>query len=184
MNVLFKSILIFTFVILIPISPTIAARDTNSFDGNIFPIYSGNGSLVPPQSTLENSIKNNRTSVLIFYLDDSATSKNFAPVVSGLKLLWNSSIDIIPLTTDELQNREINGKSDPAYFWHGNIPETVVLSGDGEVFLDEEGQVPIKKINEAIVKASGLNPPEFDIEIKTFNEYSSEPSKEGYTDPR
>ncbi|MFZ9901732.1 MAG: thioredoxin, partial [Vulcanococcus sp.] len=29
-----------------------AARDTNSYDGNIYALYAGNGSLVPPRSTL------------------------------------------------------------------------------------------------------------------------------------
>ena len=32
-----------------------ASRDTNSYDGNIFPIYAGNGSIVPPQTTLQES---------------------------------------------------------------------------------------------------------------------------------
>ena len=39
-------------------------------------------------------------------------------------------------------------------------------------------------INEAITNATGLKEPEFKITIKSFNEYNSEPSKEGYTDPR
>ena len=29
-------------------SPAEAARDTDSYDGNIFALYAGNGSLVPP----------------------------------------------------------------------------------------------------------------------------------------
>ncbi len=184
MHKLFKSIIIAIISMFLLISPAHAARDTNSFDGNIFPIYAGNGSLVPPQSTLENSIKNNRTSVLIFYLDDNASSKEYAPVVSGLRLLWTSSIDLIPLTTDEIQGKQIEGEMDPAYYWHGKVPQTVVLNGNGEILLDEEGQVPIDKINDAISKASGLNPPDFDISIKSFNEYNSDASKDGYNDPR
>ena len=181
---LINSFLALLIVIFLFISPSYAARDTNSFDGNIFPIYAGNGSLVPPQSTLESSIKNNRTSVLIFYLDDNAASKEFAPVVSGLKLLWTSSIDLIPLTTDDIQGKIIEGKTDPAYYWHGKIPQIVIFNGDGEVILDEEGQVPIEKINNAISTASGLEPPDFDISIKSFNEYNSDASKDGYNDPR
>ena len=37
-----------------------ASRDSNSYDGNIFPIYAGNGSIVPPQTTLQESLKNKR----------------------------------------------------------------------------------------------------------------------------
>jgi len=100
---IFSSLLLFFFLF---VNPAYSARDTNSYDGNIFPIYAGNGSLVPPPSTLSESLKNERTSVLVFYLDDSSTSKQFAPVVSGIKLLWSSSVDLIPLSIDELDNDE------------------------------------------------------------------------------
>ena len=166
------------------ITPANAARDTNSYDGNIYPIYAGNGSLVPPPNTLENSLKNERTSVIVFYLDDSATSKAFAPVVSGIKLLWSSAVDLLPLTTDELQKENSSDPKEPSYYWHGNIPQVVILDGQGNVLLDEEGQVSIDNINNAISKGTGIDIPEFDITIKSFNEYNSEPSKVGYDDPR
>ena len=83
-----------------------------------------------------------------------------------------------------MQGVNTNNKNDPAYYWHGNIPQVVILNGDGEVQLDKEGQIPIDQLNEAISKASGLNPPDFNITIKSFNEYNSDASKDGYTDPR
>ncbi len=184
MKSIFTSFIVLIFLLFTSIQPLNAARDTNSFDGNIFPIYAGNGSLVPPASTISDSLQNKRTSVIFYYLDDSAVSKEFAPVISGLKLLWTSSIDIIPLTTDELQNIETNDRTNPAYYWHGNIPQIVVLNGEGEVLLDEEGQVPIEIINNAISKSSGINEPDFNISIKSFNEYNSDASKDGYNDPR
>jgi len=179
-----KGLITFIIIFVLSVSPINAARNTNSFDGNIFPIYAGNGSLVPPQSSISQALGNNRTSVIIYYLDDSASSKEFAPVVSGLKLLWPSSIDLIPLTTDELQGVTTNDKTNPAYYWHGKIPQIVVLNGEGEIILDEEGQVSIEKINQAISTATGLEPPDFKISIKSFNEYNSDASKDGYTDPR
>ena len=178
---IFSSLLILFFLFVNPVS---AARDTNSYDGNIYPIYAGNGSLVPPPSTLSESLKNERTSVLVFYLDDSSTSKQFAPVVSGIKLLWSSSVDLIPLSIDELDNDEQKTFKDPGYYWHGKIPQTVILDGKGNVLLDEEGQVSFDKLNDAITKATGLKKPDFDLEVKSFNEYNSEPSKEGYNKPR
>ncbi len=161
-----------------------SALDNDNYEGNIFTIVTGNGALVPPTTTLEESLQNKRTSVLVFYLDDSRTSKSFAPVVSGIKLLWPSEIDLIPLTIDELQNKNTNSKSDPAYYWNGNIPQVVVINGKGDVILNEEGQVPIEKINDAISKATGLESPEFTVSIKSFNEYNSEAAKDGYADPR
>ena len=83
-----------------------ASKDTNSYDGNIFPIYAGNGAIVPPQTTLQESLKNKRVTVLFFYLDDSSDSKSMAPIISGLDLIWRNNIDIIALTTDELQDKD------------------------------------------------------------------------------
>ena len=34
-----------------------ASRDSDSYDGNIFPIYAGNGAIVPPQTSLQESLK-------------------------------------------------------------------------------------------------------------------------------
>ena len=59
-----------------------ASRDSDSYDGNIFPIYAGNGAIVPPQTTLQESLKNKRIAVLFFYLDDSSDSKAMAPIIS------------------------------------------------------------------------------------------------------
>ena len=178
---IFTSLLI---LFALSVNPAYSARDTNSYDGNIFPIYAGNGSLVPPQSTLSESLKNERTSVLVFYLDDSATSKQFAPVVSGIKLLWSSSIDLIPVSIDEIDNEDKKTFKDPGYYWHGKIPQLVILDGKGNVLLDKEGQVSFDEINNAITKATGIKKPDFDLTVKSFNEYNSEPSKDGYTRPR
>ena len=179
-----KSIIIISLVLFAFISSAEAALDNDAYEGNIFTIVTGNGALVPPPTTLQESLKNNRTSVLVFYLDDSATSKAFAPVVSGIKLLWPTEIDLLPLTTDELQNDEISTPTDPSYYWGGNIPQVVVINGQGEVIFDEEGQVPIEKINIAISQATGLKPKDFTVSIKSFNEYNSEAAKDGYADPR
>ena len=178
---IFSSLLV---IFIISVNPVYSARDTDSYDGNIYPIYAGNGSLVPPPSTLSESLKNERTSVLVFYLDDSSTSKQFAPVVSGIKLLWSSSIDLIPLSIDELDNDEKKTFEDPGFYWHGKIPQTVIIDGKGNVLLDKEGQVSFDDINNAITIATGLTKPDFDLTVKSFNEYNSEPSKEGYTKPR
>ena len=182
--ILFRIISSLLIIFFLSVNPVYSARDTNSYDGNIYPIYAGNGSLVPPQSTLSESLKNERTSILVFYLDDSATSKQFAPVVSGIKLLWSSSVDLIPLSIDEIDNNKIKTIKDPGYYWHGKIPQLVILDGKGNILLDKEGQVSFDEINNAITKGTGLKKPDFDLTVKSFNEYNSEPSKDGYTRPR
>ena len=106
-----------------------ASRDSDSYDGNIFPIYAGNGAIVPPQTTLKESLKNKRVAVLFFYLDDSSDSKAMAPIISGLDLIWRNNIDIIALTTDELQDKEKSDlRNEPNYYWNGLIPQTIILN--------------------------------------------------------
>jgi len=160
--------------------PANAARDDNSFDGNIFPIYAGNGSIVPPKTTLKESLKNKRTSVLFFYLDDSSDSKAMAPVISGLDLLWRENIDIIALTTDELQNEEALKEPDqPNFYWNGLIPQTIILDGNGEVKFDKNGIADFGDLDKIIGECTGIKvntTSKFTVEA--FNEYNSTISEE------
>ena len=154
--------------------PAQAIRETDSYDGNIFALYAGNGSLVPPAVTLADSQQAGRTSVIVYYLDDSRTSKAFSPAVSELQRLWGNSVDLLPLTTDALQGRATNDRSDPAHYWHGIVPQVVVINGDGQLLLDEEGQVPLEQINAAISEATGLPAPQGESMSLSFNELNTE----------
>ncbi|WP_235299882.1 thylakoid membrane photosystem I accumulation factor [Synechococcus sp. GFB01] len=143
-----------------PVQPALASLTNNTYDGNIYALYAGNGSLVPPRSTLQQALAAHRPAVLIYYLDDDTASKQFAPVVSELQRLWGNSIELIPLVTDPLQNRSDQGPADPAHYWHGHIPQVVVFDADGRVLLDAEGQVGLAAINEAVSQATGIPLPE------------------------
>ena len=169
---LFQSILI--LLIFFTSYPANASRDTNSYDGNIFPIYAGNGAIVPPQTTLEESLKNGRISVLFFYLDDSSDSKAMAPIISGLDLIWRNNIDLIALTTDELQNDSSKTDSNlPNYYWNGLIPQTIILDSTGEVKFDMNGLVNIDDLNKIIGELKGIDINETSFSVESFNEYNS-----------
>ncbi len=178
MRLILKTLFVLSLSILLSTQPANASRETDSYDGNIYFLYGANGSLVPAKSTLKESQEKQRTSVIVYYLDDSATSKAFAPSVSALQLLWGSQIDLIPVATDELQNHPTDSTKDPSYYWHGKIPQTVIINGGGKVVFDQDGQVPLEIINEAISKATGFDKPSFSVSIKSFNEYNSEPLKQ------
>ena len=147
---------------LLGLGPAIAGASltNNNYDGNIYALYAGNGSLVPPRSSLGQALAERRPAVVVYYLDDDSASKQFAPVVSELQRLWGNSIELIPLVTDPLQNRPEQGPSDPAHYWHGRIPQVVVFSPEGRVLLDQEGQVPLDAINDAVSQATGITIPE------------------------
>lgn len=142
-------------------APASASLDNDRYDGNIFALYAGNGSLVPPRSSLAEALAADRVSVLVYYLDDSSVSKRFSPVVSELQRTWGNAVEIIPLVTDPLQDRPESGRTDPARYWKGRIPQVVVLDGDGKVTFEATGQVDVGAIDTALSRATGIPlPPE------------------------
>ena len=161
--------------------PVYGSRLSDSYDGNIFPIYAGNGSLVPPQTSLKESIQNKRVSILFFYLDDSADSKALAPVIAGLDLIWRNNIDIIPITTDELQNKVFTDPLEEGFYWNGYIPQTIILDETGSVKFDKNGQIDFDEVNKVISEIKGIKLEDSSFTVESFNEYNSQISKKNNT---
>ena len=157
-------------------APAAAALDDDRYDGNIFALYAGNGSLVPPRSSLAQARLDGRVTVLVYYLDDSSASKRFAPVVSELQRLWGQAVELIPLVTDPLQNRPIEGPADPAGYWNGTIPQVVIFDSNGKLVFDASGQVNVDAINSVISAATGIPmaPRSGNSTTVSFNELNSE----------
>jgi hypothetical protein len=162
-------------------SPAEASLENDRYDGNIFALYAGNGSLVPPRSSLAQALQEHRVAVVVYYLDDSSVSKRFAPVVSELQRLWGNSVELIPLVTDPLRP---GGKTaagalpagDPSRYWSGLIPQVVVFDREGQVVFDASGQVEVDAINGAVSQATGLPLPAPSGlgSTRSFNELNSE----------
>ena len=148
MGCLLPRLLSCVLALLMLVSPAQAVLNDDNYDGNIYALYAGNGSLVPPANTLEETLAEQRTAVIVYYLDDSAVSKRFAPVVSELQRLWGRGIDLLPLTIDP----------------------------QGEVVFDQDGQVSLVAINEAISRATGLPAPDLPTidQEGSFNEVNIE----------
>jgi hypothetical protein len=158
------------------VQPAAAALTTNTYDGNIYALYAGNGSLVPPRSTLAQAMADHRPAAVVYYLDDDAASKQFSPVVSELQRLWGNTIELIPLVIDPLQNRPTEGPTDPATYWSGLIPQVVVFDTEGKVVFNASGLVDVDRINEGVSKATGIPLPEGGTTSTTlsFNELNAE----------
>ena len=167
-----------------PLAPAAASLENDRFDGNIFALYAGNGSLVPPRSSLAQALEAGRVTVVIYYLDDSSVSKRFAAVVSELQRVWGNAIELIPLVTDPLLPAEQAGKGararlpvgDPSRYWSGLIPQVVVFDQQGKVVFDASGQVSVDGINAALSQATGLPLPPLAAAggLQSFNELNSE----------
>ena len=97
-----------------------------------------------------------------------------APIISGLDLIWRNNIDIIALTTDELQNKEKSDlPNEPNYYWNGLIPQTIVINSDGEVKYDQNGMINIDELNKVIGELKGIDIEDTSFSVESFNEYNS-----------
>ena len=87
------------------------------------------------------------------------------------------------LERNDCQNRGYVLDGYPKNFVNAENVFVVTPPAPAKVF-DEDGQVPIEKINRAVSKSTGIKAPNFTVSIKSFNEYNSEAAKDGYAEPR
>ena len=157
------------------ISPALASIDDDRYDGNIYILYGGNGSLVPPRMDLSTSLKRDKPAILVFYVDDSSDCKQFSIVVTRLQEFYGRAASIIPVSVDSLIDKEQYTPEEPAYYYSGVVPETVVFDQQGKVVYDGKGQVPYEEIDDTLREVFDLLPRSESQVLKrrSFNEYNS-----------
>ena len=148
-------------------TPTaLASLNDDKFDGNIFALYAGNGSLVPARITLQDSLKNSKPTLLVFFLDDSKDCKQFSTVVSQLQEFYGRAADFIPVNVDAMINPVTDDSTKVAYYYQGFVPQTVLINQQGEVVINEKGQVPFEKIDDVFREVFDLLPRSESAELK------------------
>ena len=154
----------------------LANLDDDKYDGNIFILYAGNGSLVPPKLTLKQSLQRNRPAILTFYVDDSRDCKQFAIVVSRLQEFYGRAASLIPVDVDTLPLKDSYTPEEAGYYYDAVVPQTVVLDQAGKVVLNAKGQVPFEQIDDVLREVFDLLPRSESVELKrrVINEYSTE----------
>jgi hypothetical protein len=170
-----------TFLLLsfVAINPAMAAINDDRYDGNVFVLYAGNGSLVPAKISLADSLKTKRPSILVFYVDDSSDCKQYATVVSQLQEYYGKVASFIPVTIDSLDPRQKYEPTAAGYYYSGAVPQTVLIDGDGKVRLNETGQIPFERVDDTLRQIFDLLPRDKSLTLKkrSFNEFNSELSK-------
>ena len=73
------------------LDPALAGIDDDRYDGNVFVLYAGNGSLVPAKISLADSLKANKPAMLVFYVDDSSDCKKYSTVISQLQAYYGKA---------------------------------------------------------------------------------------------
>lgn len=176
-----KHILLSLLVILITtlslcVTPAWASLNDDRYDGNVFVLYAGNGSLVPPRLSLQETRERELPAMLVFYVDDSSDSKRFAPIVSEIQSYYEKVISIIPVAIDSIPQKKRYSKDEVGYYYGGKIPQTVILDAKGKVIFNEVGQSDFNDIDNTFRKLFDLPLREGENlkkPIQSFNEYNS-----------
>ena len=156
-------------------SPALASINDDRYEGNIFILFGGNGSLVPPRMDLPTSLKREKPAILVFYVDDSSDCKQFSGLVSRIQEFYGRAASIIPVTVDSFVDKDRYSPEEPAYYYSGVVPETVILDQKGQVVYDGKGQVPYEEIDDVLREVFDLLPRSESQVLKrrSFNEFNS-----------
>ncbi len=157
-------------------SPAAASLTDDHYDGNIFPLYAGNGSLVPPKVTLTESFRRKRPSLLVFYIDDSSDCKSYVSVVSRLDGAYGWAADFIPVSVDTILPKASYEPTEPGYYYEGYAPHTVLLDQEGKVRLAATGNLPYEQVDDVFREVFDLLPRTESVELRRrqLNEVSTE----------
>ena len=155
-------------------TPVSATINDDSYEGNIYILYGGNGSLVPPRMDLATSLQREKPAILVFYIDDSSDCKQFSIEVTRLQEFYGRAASIIPVSVDSLVDKEYN-PADPGYYYQGVVPETVILDQQGKVVYDGKGQVPYEEMDDVLREVFDLLPRSESLVLirRSFNEFNS-----------
>ncbi len=171
-----KCLLLLVCLFVISMQPAIAGIKDDRYDGNIFVIYAGNGSLVPSKETLAQTLAEHKVAIVTFYTDDSSDCKKYAPVVSEMQAFYGRAAEIIPISVDTILANKTYEPTEPGYYYEGSVPQVVVFDQSGKVVLNKKGQVPFEKIDDKLREIFDLLPRTESVELKRRSpkEFSSQ----------
>lgn len=155
--------------------PAVAGINDDRYEGNIFILFAGNGSLVPPRISLAESLKRKMPAIIVFYVDDSSDCKQFSGVVSRMQEFYGRAASIIPISVDSLTQSKYT-PTEPGYYYEGAVPQTIILDRQGKVVYNGKGQVPYEEVDDVLREVFDLLPRSESVTLKrrSFNEFNSE----------
>ncbi|MEM9541210.1 MAG: thylakoid membrane photosystem I accumulation factor [Cyanobacteria bacterium P01_E01_bin.42] len=158
------------------IAPARAGIDSDSYDGNIFVLYAGDGSLVPARSTFKQALTSSKPVILDFYLDDSRDCKSFASTVSRLQDFYGRVAVFVPINVDSIPPKASYESDEPGYYYEGVLPQLLVLDEEDRVRFNGKGAIKYEEIDDVLREMFNLEPRKATGELKrrSYNEFSGE----------
>lgn len=147
-------------------TPAWAGLTDDRYDGNIFALYGGNGSLIPPKVTLAQAFQRQKPTLLVFYVHDSSDCKQFATVVSQLQAYYGKVSDFIPVNVDAITPDTAAQPTDPGYYYQGTVPQTILFDSEGKQVLNLSGRVAFEPIDDAFRQVFDLLPRSESVALK------------------
>jgi hypothetical protein len=144
----------------------IAGLNDDNYDGNIFALYAGNGSIVPPRVSLAQSLQQQKPTLLFFYVDDSRDCKQFSSVISQLQAPYGRAANFVPVMADSIPVQASYQPSEPGYYFDGAVPQTLVLDQAGQVRFNQTGQVTYEAIDDVFREVFDLLPRDKSVELR------------------
>lgn len=174
-----KALVLLACLFILNIQPANAGIKDDIYDGNMFVVYAGNGSLVPPRQTLAQTLDEHKPAFLAFYVDDSQDCKEYAITISRVQEFYGKAAEIIPINVDTIPSKKTYTPTEVGYYYSGVVPQVVVFDQSGKVVLNKQGQVPFEEIDDRFREVFDLLPRTESVQLKrrSFNEFSSELSK-------
>ncbi|MEB3359654.1 MAG: thylakoid membrane photosystem I accumulation factor [Synechococcales bacterium] len=157
-------------------TPAQASLTDDRYDGNIFPLYAGNGSLVPPRLSLKESMRRDKPTLLVLYADDSKDCKAYSSVLSQLDAFYGRAADFVFLLVDALPVKESYEPTEPGYYFQGFVPQTVLFNQAGDVVLNRTGITSFEELDDAFRDVFDLLPRSESVERRrrAVNEVNTE----------
>lgn len=171
-----KCLLLLVCLFILGMPTALAGINDDNYEGNVYVLYGGNGSLVPPKLPLDKALEEKRPSIVVYCVDDSSDCKQYSIVVSRIQAFYGRATELIPVNVDTIVPKATYAQTEPGYYYKGSVPQVVIFDKSGKVVFDKTGQVPYEEIDDRLREMFDLLPRTESVELKRrpINELTTE----------
>ena len=127
----------------------LAGKNDDLYEGNnIFILYGGNGAIIQPRTTLEESKKRSQPVMLFFYVNDSRDAKQMSPVVSQLQVNYEKQVNFIAINADAFVG--FPEQKEARKYYQGKVPHMLIFDRTGKLTYSALGVRPAPEVTAAL----------------------------------